>query len=1528
MTRLPWYLDRTLPQNRGIRMRYLLLAICLLGFAISDNSTYEGDTEVAYTETEFEAFTTSQGLPWGEWSPCTRRCDGGISRQQRRCRKKPCKGKSWSVKYKLCNTQPCDIPTNYRAEQCEAFNNVPYGEQLLKWYPYYDSTRLCSLICRGEQSLDDISNNKDEKLLPARTKSSEEEYSTSVDSEETIIVQLAEKVKDGTRCRPESLDVCIGGECVKVGCDLRIGSNKKTDVCGVCGGNGSSCHGRYSWVLEPASACTESCGGGYKIARAVCKSTGPDETETDESNCDPSIKPEKVLMPCNTHSCTTKWATNEYGKCSASCGGGSRSRAVFCIEEIGNETTKLPDYKCSATHKPRYQESCNEFSCPTWETGQWSDCSVSCGTGIRTRSVECRDGNGRFSEDCDSAERPHGEQECKGSHLCSSYDDDVNQPLVQPYAPPPVPEKLIDQPVSSVSKFIAEAWSPCSVTCGEGVRRRDVGCKVFLDFSKTIAPLPDDKCKGPKPVDIEKCIMDSCNLMENSLSYRIDAVGDSSYAEPSLTDTYRSSSGSFGSGSYESNIKVASGSSVQTTYSWHENGFTHCNATCLGGRQTSIIQCRRDDTNKVVSNLLCTQEKKPESRIKICNDHQCDPKWNTTDFSPCMSSCGIGIQTRDVTCIQEVSRGTGNSVAVPSHMCPQPPPVDRRYCNVFDCPVKWHTGKWGKCSKTCGGGVKTRKITCEQVRAQGHKQSRPDHECPARKPQSEEVCNNRPCSELGMSEQPIINSQNITFIQDDPNQKVDLKIGGGAVVFQGTTVIKIRCPVQNFEKAQISWLKDSKRIQKSRKYKISRKGALRIMDIAFSDKGIYSCVAGQIHAEMQLFVKLRPRDQMSSEEVLRSGNAIQTRQGIVAKSSAGNSNENVHSDRAEPAFIYGSDDHSHEARHEVYGSNTKEKGRKKTTQKPKIRTTQSTIRSTKMHEEYSVTSPYKTLWPFKDTSKSINQQPLLDINFQDNPTTRAMSKLKSDFQYDNLNKNYGEVEKNTLNENDAYELDDERIFIDDNPYDVNDPLITLNQRNTMKIPSSNEISTPSTLFKNSFLNQNGSKQKKAYDHFEKDHKNKNTTQTKENIKQTTNFEIETTTTKNIAPTTEMPPNEKINPTNNKSKTIIDFLTENSLIDEVTSQQSNISEKSNEFYEEELQIEKHFHDETMLNNDTVSMKLNETDVNDELEKTKENIEEERELEILRRTKLKEMGENSDYSKSTRNEKDEKNKSTKNISSLRNNDENVPILSISGSEDPLNQPTIGPVVVFSKAKDDLIFEWVTTEWSRCSQTCGGGGFQMRGAQCTVRSAKQLTNTTRNPQRTVIGANLCEDAGYPVPENVKSCGAGRCPQWHAEEWTECENSRCFNWKTAMQKRDITCRVIVEIENGTENETIVDSSKCDEGIKPPQRQECYNDACKGVWRVGEWSECSAPCEEDGIKYRILQCVWFGTKKPAGNACRDLSRPPVMKTCRGSPCVRSPEDCKDLSQLCNRVKTMNMCQEPLYKKQCCSSCMKREKGV
>ncbi|KAG5311622.1 ATL3 protein, partial [Acromyrmex insinuator] len=63
----------------------------------------------------------------------------------------------------------------------------------------------------------------------------------------------------------------------------------------------------------------------------------------------------------------------DWSACSASCGGGSRTRSVFCTEENGNETTKLPDHKCSSTHKPHIQETCNTVSCPMWETDKWSE---------------------------------------------------------------------------------------------------------------------------------------------------------------------------------------------------------------------------------------------------------------------------------------------------------------------------------------------------------------------------------------------------------------------------------------------------------------------------------------------------------------------------------------------------------------------------------------------------------------------------------------------------------------------------------------------------------------------------------------------------------------------------------------------------------------------------------------------------------------------------------------------------------------------------------------------------------------------------------------------------------------------------------------------------------------------------------------------------------------------------------------------------------------------------------------------------
>jgi hypothetical protein len=60
------------------------------------------------------------------------------------------------------------------------------------------------------------------------------------------------------------------------------------------------------------------------------------------------------------------------------------------------------------------------------------------------------------------------------------------------------------------NSFVAEPWGPCSQTCGEGVRQREVNCKIFLEFTRTVANLPDKECFGPKPLTSESCFARPC----------------------------------------------------------------------------------------------------------------------------------------------------------------------------------------------------------------------------------------------------------------------------------------------------------------------------------------------------------------------------------------------------------------------------------------------------------------------------------------------------------------------------------------------------------------------------------------------------------------------------------------------------------------------------------------------------------------------------------------------------------------------------------------------------------------------------------------------------------------------------------------------------------------------------------------------------------------------------------------------------------------------------------------------------------
>ncbi|VEN64005.1 unnamed protein product, partial [Callosobruchus maculatus] len=189
------------------------------------------------------------------------------------------------------------------------------------------------------------------------------------------------------------------------------------------------------------------------MSRPVCKNRVTGD-EVEEELCNDSQKPQSTVVECNVHNCPPKWFTEEWGPCTVSCGGGTRIRDVYCVEESNNTRIKVDDIRCGG-HKPWFQDTCNQMDCPSWFTTKWSGCSVSCGEGVQSRTVECRDSRHQLSDLCPGSSKPTSTKPCStGIHCPFSMEASEElllpglyhtQPLVQPYPPPPVPERLIGE---------------------------------------------------------------------------------------------------------------------------------------------------------------------------------------------------------------------------------------------------------------------------------------------------------------------------------------------------------------------------------------------------------------------------------------------------------------------------------------------------------------------------------------------------------------------------------------------------------------------------------------------------------------------------------------------------------------------------------------------------------------------------------------------------------------------------------------------------------------------------------------------------------------------------------------------------------------------------------------------------------------------------------------------------------------------------------------------------------------------------
>ncbi|XP_057396905.1 A disintegrin and metalloproteinase with thrombospondin motifs 12 isoform X4 [Balaenoptera acutorostrata] len=454
---------------------------------------------------------------WGRWSPwshCSRTCGAGAQSAERLCNNpepkfggKYCTGER--KRYRLCNVHPCrpDTPT-FRQMQCSEFDTVPYKNEFYHWFPVFNPARPCELYCRP------IDGQFSEKMLDA--------------------------VTDGTPCFEggNSRNVCINGICKMVGCDYEIDSNATEDRCGVCLGDGSACqtvkkvfqqkegsgyvdiglipkgardirvmevegagnflairsedpekyylnggfiiqwNGNYKlagtvfqydrkgdleklmatgptnesvwiqllfqvtnpgikyeytirkdgldndveklvyfWQYGRWTECSVTCGTGIRRQTAHCVKKGRGMVKA--TFCDPETQPNGRQKKCHEKDCPPRWWAGEWEACSATCGPhGEKKRTVLCIQTVGSDEQALPARDCRHLLKPRTLTSCNrDISCPSdWTVGNWSECSVSCGGGVRIRSVTCAKNH---NEPCDVTRKPNSRALC-GLQQCPS----------------------------------------------------------------------------------------------------------------------------------------------------------------------------------------------------------------------------------------------------------------------------------------------------------------------------------------------------------------------------------------------------------------------------------------------------------------------------------------------------------------------------------------------------------------------------------------------------------------------------------------------------------------------------------------------------------------------------------------------------------------------------------------------------------------------------------------------------------------------------------------------------------------------------------------------------------------------------------------------------------------------------------------------------------------------------------------------------------------------------------------------------